>query len=251
VRLVVPIALLGGVTALLAGCYGSTEPASDIGPESATLNARGTADEDGVTTKFEYGLTGRVGDPLEVGAGHFSAGASGPFSAKVAHLAAGSNYSFRMCGRDDGEADYVCAQPGTFRTQPPVEDSVYGEWADAGGSSFSVDAHSGPEGQSPHGTISWRDGDRTYTSDEVTCMIVDGPRAILGSVGILHTEPSGVDDLTSTLVTVVDGRTQEDTLNYVSPTNVNFCSQASFDDQRPLGSQFEFVVNDAVVLPTR
>lgn len=254
-RTLVAASAVAGLLAL-PGCYGSTEPATDVGPESATLNAEGTADNGRVFTKFQYGLTGRVGNPLEVGAGPFPAGASGPFSAKVSHLAAGSNYSFRMCGTDDGDENYICAQTRTFTTPPPVEDSAYGEWFAGCCHTFSVDARSGPLGESPHGTMSWHDGpsindqtERTFTSDEITCMDVDGPRAVVGAVGILHTEPSGEDQLTSALVTIVDGRTQADSYSLTSPSNVSFCADASFDNQTPLGSQFEFVVNDAVVAP--
>jgi hypothetical protein len=242
------------LTIALAGCYGSTEPATDIGPETATLNAKGTANNGGVLTKFQYELTGRVGDPLEVAGGHFPAGASGPFSAKVFHLAAGSTYTFRMCGKDDSEDEYICAQTRTFTTPPPVEDSVYGGWFSGCCISFGVDARSGPSGENTRGTMGWHEGptindqtERTFTSDEITCMDVDGTRAVVAAVGIVHTEPSGEDNLTSTVATIVDGRTQVDTFNKVSPSNVSFCSDASFDNQTALGSQFEFVVNDASV----
>jgi hypothetical protein len=240
------------LTIVLAGCYGSTEPATNVGPESATLNGKGTANHGGVSTKFEYALTGRVGDPQQVSGGHFPAGASGPFSAKIFHLAAGSNYSFRMCGLDDGEVEYICAQTRTFTTPPAVEDSVYGGWFAGCCASFSVDARSGPSGESPHGTMAWHEGptindqtEMTFTSDEITCLEVDGARAAIGAVGILHIEPSGEDHLTSALATIVDGRTQVDTYHRSSPSNVSFCADASFDDQTSLGSQFEFVVNDA------
>jgi hypothetical protein len=42
---------------ILSGCYGSTEPATDIGPESAKLNARGTANNGPAHGGFEYWLT--------------------------------------------------------------------------------------------------------------------------------------------------------------------------------------------------
>jgi hypothetical protein len=240
------------LTITLAGCYGSTEPATNVGPESATLNGKGTANNGGVSTKFEYEVTDRVGDPQQIGAGHYPAGVTGPVSAKVGHLAAGSSYSFRLCGLDDGEAEYICAQTRTFTTPPAVEDSVYGGWFAGCCASFGVDARSGPSGESPRGTMNWHEGptindqtERTFTSDEITCMEVDGTRAAIGAVGILHLEPSGEDHLASTLATIVDGRTQVDTYHRESPSNVSFCSDASFDNQTSLSSQFEFVVNDA------
>ena len=80
---------------VLSGCYGSTEPATDIGPESATLRAHGTADNGPAHAGFQYWLTNA--DRIRKGTTHaFPAGASGPFSDRVTRLAAGSSYSFRL-----------------------------------------------------------------------------------------------------------------------------------------------------------
>ncbi len=39
----------------LAGCYGSTEPATDVRPNSAVLQARGTANDGPAFSYFELG----------------------------------------------------------------------------------------------------------------------------------------------------------------------------------------------------
>ncbi len=39
---------------VLGGCYGSTEPATNIGEDSATLRAQGTANNGPATSYFEY-----------------------------------------------------------------------------------------------------------------------------------------------------------------------------------------------------
>jgi hypothetical protein len=240
---------------VLAGCYGSTEPATDIGPESATLNGAGTADNGGVSVRFDYEVSGRTGEPQQIQAGHYPAGSSGPVKATIEHLAANTIYTFRMCGLDDGEENFVCAQTRTFTTRPASEDSVYAGWFGGCCAGFTVAARSGPEGQNPRGTMSWRRGptinDQTsfQYSGIVTCLVVNGPNAAIGSRGVEHIEPSGEDVETTMLATVVDGRTQLDSYHTDGPGSGDDCANASFEGQVDPGSQFEFVVNDAVVAP--
>jgi hypothetical protein len=56
-------ALLALVAGVFAGCYGSTEPATDIGPESATLQGHGTANNGPAKSWFQYWLTGSERSP--------------------------------------------------------------------------------------------------------------------------------------------------------------------------------------------
>src|SRR4029453_4803407 len=87
----------------LAGCYASTEPATDITFSGATFNARGTANDGPASAYFEYGPTSLSGFETRTASIRFPAGASGPFSAKpfLGPLYAGTEYKFRVCGRDD------------------------------------------------------------------------------------------------------------------------------------------------------
>jgi hypothetical protein len=242
--------------AALAGCYGSTDPATDVGIDSATLHGYGTANNGPADTWFEYGPTG-YDRPLTVGAGTWPAGARGPVSAKVTGLAAGASYSFKLCGRDrygDGSSgDAICAQTRTFMTKPPVEDSVKGHLNAGCCSGLSVDAASGPNGSNPRGSIfshrqSSMEPPPGYDfSGIVTCLAVDGSRAAVGAVGKWT---HGQDPPTNGtfLVTIVDGRAQEDTYNEVqtagsTPPN---CAKADFSHQSTLIiTEYSFIVNDA------
>jgi hypothetical protein len=246
---------------LVAGCYGSTEPATDVGIDSATLNGKGTANNGRAHAFFQYWLTGASGpeDPdVPTAGGHdYPAGASGPISAKVTKLAAESSYSFRLCGYDynaDGEGGpESCAQTRTFTTKPPVEDALRGGFYAGCCSRFDVDAKSAPNGTNPGGWIQWYRSSSSPTAPPrlfngfVTCLAVEGSRAAVGAVG--KWKQSGAPDANATfLITVVDGRTEEDTYHEIetpglAPPN---CATASFANQNTLiDPTADFIVNDA------
>jgi hypothetical protein len=128
-------------------------------------------------------------------------GASGPFSEKVDGLYAGKTYLFRVCGRDEGTVSFVCAQTRQFTTPAPVQDSVVGSWGASPHVNGGVNAHSGPAGQSPQGTMSAREMFDTFTGN-VACLLFTGSTARVGGVG--HTWDS-VDAKETMLLTVVDG----------------------------------------------
>jgi hypothetical protein len=236
---------------LLAGCYASTEPATDVGSESATLRAHGTADKGPATSWFEYEVTGRVGDPALTRELSWPAGASGPITQKVEDLSASAPYSFRVCGWDN-ETEAVCAQTRTFTTKAATEDAAHGGWWSGCCASFGVNARSGPGGENARGTVGERRGnsfDPVSTSYQgtVTCLEVDGRRAVIGSVGELKTDPSGTTRTVSLLVLAVDGVTAADayaTQGYgpASPPN---CKTAEFGEPTEVQTWFEWVVNDA------
>jgi hypothetical protein len=194
----IALIVLAGV--VLAGCYGSTEPATEVGAESAKLNARGTADNGPATSHFEFWITGstrvRWTDDR-----HWPAGASGPFFEKVSPLAASSSYSFRVCGSNDGDHAGGCAQTRTFTTAAAVEDSAVGSWPNSPHFDGSVNAHSGPSGQNAHGTISARVSFQAFTGS-VTCLLVAGNHATVGAVGNYPGEPGAKETM---IATIVDG----------------------------------------------
>jgi hypothetical protein len=246
------------VAIALAGCYGSTEPATDVGIDSATLNGHGTANNGRAHAYFQYWLTGASdAEPPRAGGYDYPAGASGPISAKATNLAAGSSYSFRLCGWDinaeGGGGPEVCAQTRTFTTKPPVEDALRGGFWSGCCSRLDIDAKSAPNGTNARGSVQWYwhsssspDPPRVFNGF-VTCLAVNGSRAAVGAVG-KWTQNGAPDTNATFLITVVDGRTQEDTYHEIetagsAPPN---CATASFANQNTLiDPTADFIVNDA------
>ena len=252
-----PLATAALIVLTLVGCYGSTEPATDVGIDSATLNGYGTANNGRAHSYFEYWMTGSEREPFRAGGYDLPAGASGPISAKLMNLPAASAYSFRLCGYDynaEGEGGpEVCAQTRTFTTKPPVEDSVKGGlWAGCC-SRFEVDAKSAPNGTNARGSVRWYRSSSTpidpprLFSGIVTCLAINGSRAAVGTVGTWRQQ--GSPDANATfLITIVDGRTEEDTYHEIETTGSAppNCASASFDHQSTLIiPTYEFIVNDA------
>jgi hypothetical protein len=190
-----PLALV-----LFAGCYGSTEPATNVGSESATLNARGTANNGPATSYFDYWVAGAT-NHSSTNPRHWPSGASGAFSENVAGLYAGKTYLFRVCGRDDSGGSTVCAETRQFTTSAPVKDSVVGSWGESPHVNGNVDAHSGPAGQNPQGTLFARQLFDTFTGS-VSCLHVTGNTATVGGVGHPWDLPNANETM---LLTVVDG----------------------------------------------
>lgn len=231
----------------LAGCYGSTEPATDLEPTSATLNADGTANNGPVTAYFEYWQ-----DPQskqQTDPNHFAGGSHGAFSQKVNGLAPSTSYSFRVCGSDDGGGPVVCAQTRTFRTPAiPVDDSVTGDFNVSGVAQGTIDAHAGASGENPHGQFHYQgtfDKWREFDGD-VTCVAVDGHRGAVGVVGqgILLTGSTDPQPATL-LVTVVDSNGNgSDTIYgvFADGSTPPDCASASFNIQ--YSESGELVVTD-------
>jgi hypothetical protein len=237
---------------ILSGCYGSTEPATDIGPESAKLNARGTANNGPAHGGFEYWLTNA--DRIRKRTSQaFPAGASGPISQRVTGLAAGSSYSFRACGNDDNGGNTVCAQTRTFTTKPPVEDAVMGYFYSGCCSTFDLDAHSGPNGENPRGYIHWHAGSSSDPppyddfNGFVTCLAANGHQAAVGAVGQWR-RGSDAARAGTILFTVVDRLAQDDTIHIVEADGSTppSCATASFANQGVISiPDHELIVNDA------
>jgi hypothetical protein len=236
----------------LAGCYASTEPATDVGPESAKLNARGTANNGPAASYFEYWLTGTAQGHDTIGAGSWPAGASGPFSKTVTQLSAGADYSFRVCGQDQNAQESVCAQARTFKTLPAVEDSVRGGYFHACCASLNVNATSGPSGENARGSLDLGEfpafsPGREFTGF-VTCLIVDGRSAAVGAVGRWreYGTPNPEPYTGSLRVGIVDGHLGVDKIGQRSQGSASPPNCASETFQGLFGSdELHFVVNDA------
>jgi hypothetical protein len=175
-------------TALCAGCYGSTEPATDIGEATATLRGQGTANNGPASSYFEYWTDG---DPLPGQARprtptrSWPARASGPITERVSDLLVASRYSFRLCGSDQGAAP-VCAQTRAFSTPTPAGDYVKGSFSGTApptGIAYTVrfNARSGPTGENARGTVRLTFAGQTRI-DTVTCLTVGRTFATIGVV---------------------------------------------------------------------
>ena len=202
----------------LAGCYASTEPATEISIRGATLNARGTANEGPASSYFEYGPTSVAGFQLRTPHLRWPAGASGPFSDTTRFLGplyADTEYKFRVCGSDEEDlnAPTVCAQTRTFRTPPATRDAVLGGWRfglSVGSAAGEVDASAKPDGSDLTGRMRHQLHEpNTIFAGRVTCLRVSGSTGVVGAIGRRTTDgtepdPNGTPNASS-LVTIADG----------------------------------------------
>jgi hypothetical protein len=173
---------VAGLILGLAGCYGSTEKATNVTTESAVLNAQGTTNAGPAESWFEYWATATPQDRATTPKQEWPGGISGPFSRGVDGLLQGTRYTFRMCGNDVGEPP-VCAQERTFETQSP--DSVVGTASNATVTA-TLNASSGPAGEDPSGTfdlLGTSQGVPAGFRGPVDCLEVDGETARLASTG--------------------------------------------------------------------
>jgi hypothetical protein len=186
-------AALLGTTLILGGCYGSTEPATDIGFDRATLTANGTANAGDAHVYFEYWPTGHPESVVATIGKDVPAGSSGKYSEPTANsfrgLAAGTQYTYRVCAKDQGVPNGACAQTRTFTTARPAGDLVRGDYLTLlGGIGHrgSVDAHGDASGANAGGTLELpvdKDTSAGTFSGTVTCLRVEGNRATVGAVG--------------------------------------------------------------------
>jgi hypothetical protein len=178
---------------ILGGCYGSTEPAVDVGVDRATLTARGTANAGDAHVYFEYWPTGQPASVFATIGKDVPAGSSGKYSEPTANsfrgLAVGTQYSYRVCAKDQSAPNGACAQTRTFTTVRPPGDLVRGDYLTLFGGighSASVDAHSVASGANAGGTMTLpadKDFSAGTFSGTVTCLRVQGKRATVGAVG--------------------------------------------------------------------
>ena len=237
IRVLAVVVVCGG---LLAGCYGSTEPATNIGEDSATLRGQGTANNGPASSYFEYWTNG---DPLPGQARprtptrSWPAGASGPISERVSDLLVASRYSFRLCGADRG-ATPVCAQTRTLTTPTPTGDYVKGSFSGSAaptGTPYTVrfNARSGPDGQNARGTVKFTLAGQTRT-DTVVCLRTS---PIFARIGVVR-------DDDSTLLYQIEAAPEEPVSWATGAlSNPADCNSGAF--QRVPHTQSSFVIHDA------
>ncbi len=239
---------------VLAGCYGSTEPATEIRFDSARLNGRGTANNGPAYSYFEYGSSrGGFALGLRTPTRRWPAGASGPLTEQVGGPSdpngplQGFPYSYRLCGGDLGEPA-VCAQTRTFTPASPTRDAVKGFWSIGSGPPARrgrVDASSTATGASPTGVLRLFKylSPQLAFAGRVTCLEVSGARGALGAVGEVTTDGSDPDPnasppTTTALVTVIDGVVGNDrTAVVVTPGSATppSCTAAPRDTEEAVG----------------
>jgi hypothetical protein len=167
---------LGMVGALLlSGCYGSTEPATDIGIDSATLRAYGDTEDSPTTSWFQYWRTSEPGNIRTTASHDLPARLRGPLSQPVSGLDPITQYSFRLCGSTEDRAP-VCAQTRTFRT---LDGDVVTANLRSGGVDASLRAVSGPQGEAPRGYFAVAPPSPD-PSEKVVCLSVHGDEAVVG-----------------------------------------------------------------------
>ncbi len=120
---------------LLAGCYAQTEPATNVGSTSATLNAHGYTTGHSAQAFFQYSTAKNAlgtGFGLQTPTLNFGPNLSGPFAADVSGLSSGSNYFFRVCGNDAGRQP-ACNSDLEFTTTVPGAAAAFGPPLDTAG----------------------------------------------------------------------------------------------------------------------
>jgi hypothetical protein len=164
--------------AVLAGCYGSTEPATDIGIDRATLRAFGDTERSPTISWFQYWPGTSPSDGVRTTPSRdWPAGVRGPLSESVTGLAPNTLYSFRLCGTTEGRPA-VCAQTRTFRTLDG--DVVKAYFRASGGGEAELYAVSGAHGEAPRGFLAFAPPSPSPVED-VVCLAVRGDEAVIGT----------------------------------------------------------------------
>ena len=174
---------------LLAGCYGQTDPATDVTQSGATLHGHGTTNNGPADVWFEYWPTAAIAQRKLTPERRIPGDVTAPFTEPVSGLAANTHYSFRLCGRDVG-GPAACAPVRSFTTgQDFVRGNGYGAIQIGIYEAFDVEAFNGPQGSGPSGRAfaQWADpypgvvlsyGSRT--TPNTTCVAVRGREAVVG-----------------------------------------------------------------------
>jgi hypothetical protein len=137
---------------IFAGCYGSTEKATDVGFTGATLNGKGTSNNGPAQSFFEYWPTASPASKSTTAPRNWPGEVSGPFDKKIDGLEEGTKYSFRMCGNDQDQPP-VCAQTRTFETDGHDASSGHGTHNNSGTTTGSFSAESDAGGRNPSGLM--------------------------------------------------------------------------------------------------
>jgi len=196
---ILSVAALTAAILGIAGCYGQTDFATQIGHNAATLNAHGSANSGPVEPYFEFWKTAtpntRIQTPVQIVPG----GVSGPVSARATNLTDGTDYSYRFCGTDSStHGSPVCAQTQTFVTGLSSV-QAYGDTRQQGVAGdfdqIYVKVVAAPPNGTPTGRVFYRFNDHrsttanpggisfefgSKTEDNVTCVNVKGNVAAIG-----------------------------------------------------------------------
>jgi hypothetical protein len=205
--LVTVVAVVG-----LTSCYGTTEKATNVEFESATLNAHGTSNSGPAQSHFEYWPTADPANKSTTPTLSWPANISGPVIQSVSGLQEGTGYSFRVCGRDvNGGPAFVCAQTRTFETWSPDTASGNGSTVTPEGDIYvmTVDARSGPSGQKPSGTLrfdTFISGVIGSFDGGIDCLGVSGSNAIVVSTGTV--QPGNQPATVYTRISATAGRAE-------------------------------------------
>ena len=188
-RLLVAASALAGLLAL-AGCYGSTEPATDIAFDNATLNGKGTTNNGPAAVYFEYWPTSDPSNVSQTLRKDIPGGVTGPISIEATPFHTGlrvdTPYSFRLCATDRGSPNGACAQTRTFRTAKPAGDFVGGvviTQIGGVGHDGGVRAQSSASGANASGSLRIPDLNGNALNASVTCLSVRGNQAVVGGLG--------------------------------------------------------------------
>jgi hypothetical protein len=219
---ILSVAALTAAILGIAGCYGQTDFATQIGHNAATLNAHGSANSGPVEPYFEFWKTAtpntRIQTPVQIVPG----GVSGPVSARATNLTDGTDYSYRFCGTDSStHGSPVCAQTQTFVTglssvQATGDTTQPG--ADFDFARISVNVVAAPPGGTPRGHVSYRLRDHrsiwgpggtfwdfgSQTEDNINCVRIQGNVAVIGFRQV-PPFPSNISFRNDQWVFIVDG----------------------------------------------
>jgi hypothetical protein len=183
----------------IAGCYGQTDLASQVGQHDAHLNARGAANTGPASFFFEYWKDSTPQTKLQTPPQAVPGGASGRFGKDINGLDGNTAYSFRLCGKDQSiSGDPVCAQTRSFITGS-ASVQAYGRTSpspigEAFMTNIDVNVAAGPLGGSPLGRFYalWVFNGPggpvggaalpvgSKTTDNITCLNVQGNVAMIG-----------------------------------------------------------------------
>jgi DNA-binding beta-propeller fold protein YncE len=123
--------VIAGSALAMGGCTGDTDPASNVTNLSAKLNFHGKADNGPAYTYFEYWKTSTPNDKQTTPTVNWPAGASGSFGQTVTGLSPNTNYSFRVCGQDQGNSA-ACLSTKTFTTLKGTTYAFDRKWGSSG-----------------------------------------------------------------------------------------------------------------------
>lgn len=182
----------------VAGCYGQTDLATHIGQTSATLNARGTANNGPADVYFEYWQAATPQNKLRTPTKTIPGGAHGPVEQHVTGLFDRNGYEYRICGHDTSGGPTACAQTRYFFTGISTV-QAYGDTFDpsdyTGYERIYVNVVAAPPNGTPSGRAFYTFFDNHSTTaypggisfdfgsgaqENVTCVNVQGNIAVVG-----------------------------------------------------------------------